>query len=144
MKWIESIFNDRYYRTKPFERDGNIYEKIGIKRFQKVLLRIAMKRRHEVPFRYYFITDNSIDGLAAFEKRTRKSERAHVFIALVIFAYQLRIMIFLDGVGDVLFLLFFTVLNVITNLYPICLQRYNRIRMNRVMQKRQKRGSRPV
>jgi len=132
---LDKIFNDNYFGIKKFERDGKIYENIGVKWFKKFLLNLAKKRRHERPFKNYFIKENSIDGLIDFEKRTRKSEMAHVIIVIVILAYQVRMIIFIDGVSDIIFLLFFTVLNIIANLYPICLQRYNRIRINRVIQK---------
>lgn len=129
------IFNDKYYSIKHFEREGKIYEILGIKWFKRLLLRIAMSRKNKVPFNGYFLNQLSIEGIIEFENKSKKSERSHVIIAIIILFYQFRIIIFLEGFLDALFLLFFTVLNVITNIYPIFLQRYNRIRMKRVLQK---------
>lgn len=129
------IFNDKYYSIKHFEREGKIYEILGIKWFKRLLLRIARSRKNKVPFNGYFLNQLSIEGIIEFENKSKKSERSHVIIAIIILFYQFRIIIFLEGFLDALFLLFFTVLNVITNIYPIFLQRYNRIRMKRVLQK---------
>ncbi|KAB2328092.1 hypothetical protein F7731_26130 [Cytobacillus depressus] len=135
MKLLNRIFNDKYYSIKHFEREGKIYEILGIKWFKRLLLRIARSRKNEVPFNGYFLKELSIEGIIEFENKSKKSERSHVIIAIIILFYQFRIIIFLEGILDVLFLLFFTLLNVISNIYPIFLQRYNRIRIKRVLQK---------
>jgi hypothetical protein len=66
---------------------------------------------------------------------SRESEKAHVIIALVMLIYMVRIGIFIESIYDIVFLLFFTITNVITNIYPIFLQRYNRIRIKRILDK---------
>ncbi|MFC6232983.1 hypothetical protein ACFQI7_35070 [Paenibacillus allorhizosphaerae] len=129
------MFNDKYYSMKHCEREGKIYEILGIKWFKRLLLRIARSRKNEFPFNGYFLKELSIEGIIEFENKSKKSERSHAIIAILILFYQFRIIIFLEGTLDVLFLLFFTVLNVITNIYPIFLQRYNRIRIKSVLQK---------
>jgi hypothetical protein len=134
LKILDGIFNNKYYRIKHFEREGKIYESLGIKWFKKLLLKIARSRKNEAPFNRYFLKELSIEGIIEFENKSKKSERSHVIIAIIILVYQFRIIIFLEGISDVLFLLFFTVLNVLTNIYPIFLQRYNRIRIKRVLQ----------
>ncbi|OMC71665.1 hypothetical protein BK126_06220 [Paenibacillus sp. FSL H7-0326] len=106
MRLLDKIFNDKYFRIKRFECDGKIYEHIGIKRYKKFLLFLAMKRRHDIPFKNYFIGEYSINGLIQFETRTRKSERMHVLIAIVILLYQSRIIISVDSLLDIIFLLF--------------------------------------
>ncbi|PTM57775.1 hypothetical protein [Desmospora activa] len=135
-KILDIIFGDQYFRVKRWEQEGKIYESIGINHFKKKLLLIAKKRRNEFPFKNYFLTEYSIDGLKAFERKTRKSERAHLLIAVVMLLYTLRIAMFINGIFDVLFLLFFLLLNIIINIYPFCLQRYNRIRINQLLNKR--------
>lgn len=135
VKLLNKIFNENYYRIKKFERDGKIYEILGVRRFKRLLLRMARSRKNEVPFNGYFLKERSIEGIIEFKIKSKKSERSHVIIAIIILLYQIRIIIFLDGILDVIFLLFFTVLNVITNIYPIFLQRYNRIKINKVLQK---------
>ena len=135
MKLLNRIFNHKYYSIKHFEREGKIYEILGKKWFKRLLLKIALRRKNEVPFNGYFLKELWVEGIIEFENRSKKSERSYVIIATIILFYRIRIMIFLDGILDVLFLLFFTVLNVITNIYPIFLQRYYRIRIQRVLRK---------
>ena len=133
LKILDKVFNDNYYRIKEFEQDGEIYKKLGVNKFKRVLLRIAIKRRNEIPFKNYFLNNFSNEGLIEFKDRTKKSERAHVILGVIFFIYQLRIIIFMDGIVDFAFFIFFSVINIVTNLYPIFLLRYNRSRIERII-----------
>lgn len=75
MKLLNKIFNDKYYSIKHYEREGNIYEILGIEWFKRMLLRIARNRKNEVPFNGYFLKEMSKEGLIEFENRSKKSER---------------------------------------------------------------------
>ncbi|MBE6069607.1 MAG: hypothetical protein E7211_18245 [Clostridium lundense] len=74
-----------------------------------------------------------MDALKKYEQMSRKSEKFHVLIAIVMLLYMIRIGVFVDSIFDVAFLLFFTMLNIVTNIYPVFLQRYNRIRIKKVL-----------
>jgi ABC-type multidrug transport system fused ATPase/permease subunit len=132
MKYRKKIF-DSYYHIKKFERDGTVYEKMGIKAFKKILLSFAENKRKQVPFQNYFLKEKSIEGMKQFEKLSRKSERSHLFIALIMFVYIIWIAFSMDSFLNIVFLLFFLLFNILVNIYPICLQRYHRIRINKVL-----------
>jgi hypothetical protein len=66
------IFNDKYYSIKHFEREGKIYEIIGIKWFKRLLLRIVRSRKNKVPFNGYFLNQLSIEGISEFEKKVKE------------------------------------------------------------------------
>lgn len=134
MKILDKIFTERYYRIKKFEQDGEFYKKIGVEKFKRILLRIAINRKNEVPFKNYFLNSPSKKGLIEFKNRTKKSERNHVILGVIFLIYQFRIIIFMDGIVDYAFFIFFSVLNIVINLYPIFLQRYTRSRIERILQ----------
>ncbi|WP_286228520.1 hypothetical protein [Neobacillus mesonae] len=35
MKILDKVFNDNYYRIKEFEQNGEIYKKVGVKKFKR-------------------------------------------------------------------------------------------------------------
>lgn len=135
MNILDKIFDEKYYKIKHFEQDGKIYEYLGIKRFRKALLHIAKDRKDEVPFKNYFLTEYSVNAIKKYEQMSRKSEKSHVIIATVMLLYTVRIGVFIKDIFDIMFLLFFTLVNIITNIYPIFLQRYNRIRIQKILNK---------
>lgn len=135
MRVLDKVFNENYYQIKHFEQSGKIYEYLGIKSFRKALLYIAKHRKNEIPFKNYFLKEYSIDALKKYEQMSRKSEKSHVIIAIVMLLYMVRIGVFIDSIFDSVFLLFFTIVNIVTNIYPVFLQRYNRIRIKKVLDK---------
>jgi len=61
----------------------------------------------------------------------REAEQIHVFGLLLI----MIIAILFAFIRDIRFLLWFSIFNIIMNLYPIFLQRYNRNRIGSVLNK---------
>jgi hypothetical protein len=125
---------DAYFKPKKFElyRNKTIYEFVGIKVYKKYLPTtgdIVRKWRNIVQIR----PDRSkrISELYRNERQTRTYEIRHiigtiVFVALV-FVVDKKLNLF-----DMAFL---TVLNLYVNIYPIILQRHNRIRIIKVLLK---------
>jgi hypothetical protein len=125
---------DAYFKPKKFElyRNKTIYEFVGIKVYKKYLPTtgdIVRKWRNIVQIR----PDRSkrISELYRYERQTRTYEIRHiigtiVFVALV-FVVDKKLNLF-----DMAFL---TVLNLYVNIYPIILQRHNRIRIIKVLLK---------
>lgn len=35
LKILDKVFNDNYYRIKEFEQNGEIYKKVGVKKFKR-------------------------------------------------------------------------------------------------------------
>jgi glycosyl-4,4'-diaponeurosporenoate acyltransferase len=123
---------ENYFKPKTFEFYSNqtIYEFIGIKLYKKYLPTtgdIARKYRNIVQIKLG--KSDRINELYRYEKRTRNYELRHiigtiVFIALI-FIVDKKLNLF-----DVFFLI---TLNTYVNIYPIFLQRYNRIRIIKIL-----------
>ncbi len=132
-----------YFKPKKFEfyRDKTVYELVGVKFYKKYLPTtgdIVRKRRNIVQIR--LSNADRIDELYNYERKTRNNEYRHL-IGIVIFI--LLTLLFtvpplLDGkltvFEGVFLIVFLTVLNLCINIYPILLQRYNRIRILKVLE----------
>ena len=123
---------NNYFRPKKFESYGNkpIYVFFGIKLYKKFLPMtgdIARKRRKMVQIKP--TRSGRISELYRYEKQTRRNELLHILATMACIG-----LIFVnDKVLTLLDVLFLTVLNLSVNIYPIFLQRYNRIRIIRVL-----------
>ncbi len=117
---------DLYFRPKRIEKwkNGRLYELLGIKIFKKVCVYIA----HRFKWESYFISDGSLEGLKAYEKRTRISEVIHSPVTILL-TYQI-ISFLVEGsyVGAVIIGPFWFL-----NALPTALQRYNRVKIGSVL-----------
>ena len=134
MKLFNNIFSDKYYETRYFERDGKIYEYIGIRMFKKIIMYQVKNRKVE----NYNIIKLSLDGLISFEKKTRDNEKIHVILGIYMLVFTILIGLLVSIFTNNFFAIFsiiigFIIGNIIGNIYPICLQRYNRIRINKIL-----------
>ncbi len=114
--------SERYFRPKAVEFDGKPYEWLGVVRFKRLLMRFASAAQWTTSF--YFLGGRSLEDLRVFEKRSRLSEVIHLvtlFVALV-GAWRGSWVL-----GAVVFA---------ANFHCFLLQRYNRIRVYRVLNRR--------
>lgn len=120
-----------WFRLRGFERDGRIYEILGVRLFRLFVpdgdLANRLRRRRNPKYR---LVGGRL-AASAFVRRTEQSERGHLaFLAMgvlsVAFAWQIgwRGWAVYLGVG-----------NVVVNLYPILLQRYTRTRLARIIRR---------
>lgn len=114
-----------YFNCHRIEDDGRIYKYLGVHFFRKLLVLSGWERsrKKETPIR------KSLILLEYYEYRTRTSEFGHVIIAIIISIisiYVCRVYSFKESV----WLIF---LNIVLNIYPIIVQRYNRPRVRRVI-----------
>jgi glycosyl-4,4'-diaponeurosporenoate acyltransferase len=121
-----------YFKPKKIEfyRKKTIYEFIGIKIYKKYLPTtgdIVRKWRKIIQIKPS--RSNKIAELYRYERQTRNYELKHIIGAVGFIALIFIIDKKLNGF-DLVFLL---VLNLYINIYPIFLQRYNRIRMIRIL-----------
>ena len=122
---------DLYFRPKSIERwkDGKMYEFLGIRMFRKVVVGLGhFFGLDNTKENSYFISDTSTEGLRAFEKRTRRSEAIHFPITIYL-TYGI-IMALAEGKYAVAYVAAFCW---VLNGYPSMLQRYNRIRIESVL-----------
>ena len=116
-----------YFRPKRWEGKGGIYEILGVLTFKKLVVKLGRKtgQKSSGPNNYY-LWNRSIEGIKAFERKTRYNEMMHL-LGLI-----LPILGLIKGDNDLLtqVILWFVL---IINIHPFLLQRYNRIRIYRVL-----------
>ncbi len=123
-----------YFEPKSFERYKNrtIYEYLGVKSFKKYLITDGdLVRRWRGIKQVSHHKENRMEDLKKAIRETLKFEVIHLFfllLSLLIVLVQYHEMTLLKL--SIIFLI-----NLYANIYPIFLQRYNRIRLLRVLGK---------
>lgn len=122
--------SERYFRPKAIELDGRLYEWLGVLRFKRLLLGLVRPdpaRPGESP---YFLGGRGPADLRRFEKRTRRNELMHLpglvlgLLLLGMVAARWNLGMCLAGA-----------LLVGGNFHCFILQRYNRIRIDRLLRR---------
>jgi hypothetical protein len=126
----------KYFRPKKFEyyHDRTIYDLIGIKIYKKYLPTTGdiVRRRRKIK-QIDLTSAGRYEELYRYERKTRNYEWRHIigaisFVALrFLFDSELRVT-WLD-------LTILPAMNLYINIYPIFLQRYNRIRILKILKK---------
>lgn len=114
-----------YYNTKRWEEGGKVYKWFGIHLFRKILVWTGWEKLHKANSP----VERNLDALKHLEYNTRQSEFGHLIIFFIVLIFFLFVLLY-HGIIQSLWLL---VLNVILNVYPIGVQRYNRPRLNRAI-----------
>ena len=122
---LKSKHTSAYYKEKPWERKGKIYESFGINFYRKLLVWIGWEKLNK---KTKPVEKNS-KALMHLHYQTKQSELGHLIIFIVVLGFNVAVA-FKFGILKSLWLL---VLNVLLNLYPILLQRYNRPRIERAI-----------
>jgi hypothetical protein len=134
MSWVAILgqfisfpfFAPTYYEIKPFEQSGRVYERVGIAIFKKMVRR--------GPFSIFsptlrFPEQKTASALRNLENEMRKAETSHMaifFMVLFLVIYPL----FNGWFDAIAWLLLF---NILFNGYPVMLQRYNRIKIQELI-----------
>ncbi len=134
---IAMFWSRRYYRTKRFEANGTLYERLGIRFFQRFVSdgdyvnRIA--RRNDAG--YKVISDD--DSILRVEAGTRWSECLHVaWLVLTLPSTVYALMLGWNKFALGLFLP-----GILLHFYLVLLQRYTRARIQRVLGQRRRKSS---
>jgi hypothetical protein len=116
-----------YFNCHPIEDEGKIYKYLGVHFFRKLLVLSGWERsrKKETPIR------KSLISLEYYEYRTRTSEFGHVIIAIIIS----MIIVYVSMAYSFMETIWLIFLNIFMNIYPIIVQRYNRPRVRRVINK---------
>ena len=119
--------SDGYFRMRRWELSSAVYGVLGVTCFKR------MVRKYPLPSLTLKIdlTGRSRSGILDVENRMREAEQIHVFGLLLTLALSVVFSLW----RDIRFLPWFTAFNVIMNLYPILLQRYNRNRVRVVLER---------
>jgi hypothetical protein len=121
-----------YFKPKrvEFYRNQTIYEFIGIKLYKKYLPftgDIARKKKNTTQIKLN--TKGRFDELYSYERETRRNELIHIFGIILCIVLML---IYRKEISSI-DLVFLILLNLYLNIYPIFLQRHNRIRIIKVL-----------
>ncbi|WP_324719445.1 hypothetical protein [Salinimicrobium sp. HB62] len=126
--YLDSLFkwkyNFSYFQTKKFEKEGAIYKLIGVNLYRKLLVWCGWERisRKEIKI------SGRKSAIELAEYKSRSSEAGHTLLFLMVTFITFLIA---DNLREALWLV---VLNVVINLYPILVQRYNRPRYKRALE----------
>jgi len=122
---LKSPLGSPYFNEKEWEGRGKTYEYLGINFFRKLLVWVGWEKviRKSNPI------EKNTKALVNLHYQTKKSELDHLIILLIVLGFNVFVA-FEFGVLKSLWLL---ILNVLLNLYPIFLQRYNRPRIKRAI-----------
>jgi hypothetical protein len=126
---IPPVFLSKYFLSKPFEREGSIYLWIGVRYYKYLLRLIGWEKiiRKGQPMK------NHLPSLINYRIWTQGSEAIHLFASIFVIAYTIWIG-WRYSIGDIYWLIIF---NIIVNVYPAILQRYNRPRVDRLIRNKE-------
>lgn len=135
---LKSQLNSSYFKGKTWETGGKVYESVGIHIYRKLLVLTGWEKLNK---KSKPVVKNS-KALLYLHYRTKQDELGHLIIMYIVFGFTLFVA-FQFGILKSLSLL---LLNILLNIYPIFLQRYNRPRIERVinLNKRRQRGNNMV
>lgn len=122
---LRSPFTSPYYTERNWEADGKLYERLGINVFRKLLVWVGWEKLNK---KSNPIT-KSTKALIQLHYRSKQSEFGHIIILITVLGFTVFVALEF-GFVESLWLLF---LNILLNLYPILLQRYNRPRLARAI-----------
>lgn len=123
---------DLYFKPKSFERSGKIYEAFGVRRFKKFMFSGEYMNaflRKSNPNHKLISDENSAKSWEMF---TRANESVHL-AGLTWFGYNMLNEL---ADSDLDKAAVYLAVNVAVNIYPIMLQRYNRARIYKVLDRK--------
>ncbi|MBE9584138.1 hypothetical protein IM792_06740 [Mucilaginibacter sp. JRF] len=122
---LKSDLSSSYYNAKQWERGGKVYEQLGINFYRKLLVIIGWEKLNK--------KNNPVakgtQTLINLHHQTKKAELGHLIILFIVTGFNVFVALKFGFVKSLSLL----ILNVLFNLYPIFLQRYNRPRIARAI-----------
>ena len=122
---LKAPLQTSFFREKQWEKKGKTYERLGINLFRKLLVMLGWEKLNK--------KDNPVSKnlkvLTHLEYRTRQSELGHLIIFIIVSGFNIYVAVQYGFTASIWLL----VLNILLNLYPIFLQRYNRPRLHRAI-----------
>ncbi len=113
---------DRYFELRPFERDGRVYELVGVRLAKSVLRRGPLAVFNP---QLHLPTERTPGQLAHLAQRMRDAEASHA----VLFVSTLAVVVHAIARGWWVAAALALMFDVVMNLYPVMLQRYNRAKL---------------
>jgi len=122
---LKSKLQYAYFGQQPWEAGGRFYKPFGINLFRKLLVIIGWEKLGKATKP----VGKGAETLANLHYRTKIDELGHIIVLMVVSAFTVVVAIRF-GLAKTLPLL---LSNILLNLYPIMLQRFNRPRIARAM-----------
>lgn len=122
---MKSQLNSPYFNEKTWEMRGKTYESLGIDFYRKLLRWTGWEKLNKKSKP----VEKNTKALIYLHYRTKQDELAHIIIMVIVLGFNVFVA-FKFGVLKSLWLL---ILNILLNLYPVFLQRYNRPRIERAI-----------
>ena len=122
---LKSKLMSPYFNENTWERRGKIYESAGINIYRKLLIGIGWERLNKKSKP----VEKNTTALINLHYRTKQDELGHLIILTIVFGFN----IYVAYKFGVLKSMWLFVLNILLNLYPVLLQRYNRPRIERAI-----------
>lgn len=118
-------YDSSYFHSKDLEKNGAVYKYFGVHLYRKLLVIIGWEKISRKDAK---IT-KSRSSIALAEAKSRNSEVGHSLIFIIVAVITLVVS---SNLREALWLI---ILNLLLNVYPVFVQRYNRPRYNRLLQK---------
>lgn len=118
-----------YFRPKWFEQSGKIYEFLGVRLFKKYI------PSGDYPFGLFrspTLYSTSSRALKSYESFYRLAEIIHLIGFMVVGHFC--VLFFTEG--DLISGVLWVFMNILVNLYPVFIQRYNRARVYLILERR--------
>lgn len=121
---VASFLPTRYFSIKDWERTGRVYRMFGVQLFKRMLLRGPFSVLNSA-IQY----KGNRPSLTQLASKMCDAEAAHllIFCIIIILVIYFALRGWWSSAGWLM------VFNIVLNLYPIMLQRYNRGRLNRIL-----------
>jgi hypothetical protein len=127
MQMLMPPLRSPYFHSKTWEAGGTVYKWIGINLFRKLLVWVGWEKMNKASAP----VKKKLAALQHLEYNSRQSEFGHLVIFFIVLAVAVFVHI-THGFKQSAWMHF---LNVVLNLYPAALQRYNRPRYQRAIAK---------
>ena len=127
--YLDSLFNwklnSKYFETNSFEKGGSIYEYFGVHYYRKLLVLVGWEKISRKKNKIL----NDRKSLELAEYGSKSSEMGHSVIFLIVLVVTFLVA---NSLRQAFWLI---LLNLLLNLYPVFVQRYNRPRYQRILRK---------
>jgi hypothetical protein len=125
LETLQSKLQSAYFNEQPWEAGGKVYQPLGINLFRKLLVWVGWEKLGKATKP----VGKGADTLANLYHRTKIDELGHLIILIIVSAFTVVVALRFGLVRAMPLL----ISNILLNLYPVMLQRFNRPRIARAM-----------
>jgi len=126
---LKPALSSSYFDAFPFEKQGKIYELLGVHGYRWLLKVSGWEKitQQANPVK------KTIVALQQYERATRVSETGHALIATTVMGITVYVLVSYSALDAIWLILS----NILLNVYPMLVQRYNRPRLRKAIKRLQ-------